>query len=189
MNTGAPDLFSLEPGLIERGAEISPCGRYRYALWRVWDKTKPRLLYIMLNPSTADAERDDATIRVCMDRARRLGYGRIRVANLFNYRATDPAELIRAADPVGPEADGALCRAVQGADLIIAAWGSHGSLRGYKRPRCEEALSLLAYDLGLALHALRLTREGQPCHPLRIPYDVPPALWMNRALYLATPRA
>lgn len=171
------DLF------ITRGAEISADGRYRYALWRRWDKTRPRLVFIMLNPSTADAEHDDATIRVCMGRARRMGFGGIRVLNLFALRATDPAELDRADDPVGPEADGWLEKGLglqSFGEMTIAAWGDGGLRRGLYRPRWREALGIICGDMGHPLHCLALTRAGQPRHPLRVAYAVEPVPWMDR---------
>lgn len=174
------DLF------IERGAELSPCGCYRYLLWRRWDKTRPRLVFIMLNPSTADAEVDDATIRVCIGRAQRLGFGGICVLNLFAWRATDPAALERTADPVGPENDRYLERYGPGpGEMAIAAWGDGGLAPDprRRRPRWQEALSIICGDMGHCLHALRLTTAGQPCHPLRIPYDSPAFVWMDRARF------
>jgi hypothetical protein len=165
--------------LIERGAELSSCGRYRYVLWRRWDKTKPRLVFIMLNPSTADAETDDATVRVCIGRAQRMGFGGIRVINLFGYRATDPRELEAVADPIG-EADHYLAtHHGTGADLNIAAWGDGGLLKGWHRERYREALSILCVDYATPLHCLGLTGAGQPRHPLRISYDTPATPWIN----------
>lgn len=181
------DLFAAE-----KGAEISGCGRYRYVLWRRWDKARPRLVYIMLNPSTADADHDDATIRVCCGRAYRLGYGGIRVVNLFAYRATDPAELVKLtpAERIGPENDQALQRNLGGdRDMLVAAWGDDGLLPGWRRPRAREVLELVAHDLGYTVHALGLTKSGQPRHPLRISYQTAPFVWMNRARYLEGVRA
>lgn len=174
--------------LTERGADLSPGGRYRYELWRTWDKSKPRLLWIMLNPSVADAAIDDPTIRVCVGRAQRMGFGRIRVANLFNWRATHPDELQRADDPVGPGGDQAIWRALSGADFVICAWGDGGLATGYRRPRWREVLEIVAYDAGVKCHALELTKKGQPRHPLRIGYSVEPFLWMDRDRYLRSPK-
>jgi hypothetical protein len=164
------DLF------IERGAEISPCGRYRTALWRSWDKAGDRLVFIMLNPSIADAHVDDATIRVCMGRARLMGCGKIRVANLFTLRATDPKELRVAKDPVGPDADRALWQAIVGQPrMVIAAWGDDGAYRN----REAEAIRILCGDYGIDLYCLGVTKAGHPKHPLRIPYSVQPFLWKS----------
>ncbi len=169
--------------LVASGAELSDCGKYRYALWRRWDKTRPRLVFIMLNPSTADAEKDDATIRVCMRRARRMGFGGIRVLNLFAWRATDPRELAGAPAPVGPQGDRYLERYLGSpsmGEMNIAAWGDGGLAKGIRRSRWREALSIICDDMGMPLYSLGLTRAGQPKHPLRIAYAVEPTLWMDR---------
>lgn len=171
--------------LMERGAILSDCQRYRYVLWRRWDKEKPRLVFIMLNPSTADAELDDATIRVCMGRAHRMGYGGIRVINLFGWRATDPKVLMTAADPIGEANRYLETHHGAGDDLNIAAWGDGGLLKGRARERYREALNILCIDYATRLYCLGLTKAGQPKHPLRIAYSVEPTVWINgRSDYL-----
>jgi hypothetical protein len=176
---------SAELALIDRGAVLSDCGRYRYVLWRRWDKTKPRLVFIMLNPSTADAETDDATIRVCMGRARLSGYGGIRVINLYGWRATDPTELKTAADPIGEANRYLETHHGAGGDLNIAAWGDGGLLYGRSRERYREALNILCVDYAIRLYCLGLTKAGQPKHPLRISYRTEPVIWIDgRADYL-----
>lgn len=167
--------------LMEGGAQLSPCGRYRHFLWRRWDAERPALAFIMLNPSTADADVDDATIRVCIGRAQRMGFGCIHVANLFPMRATDPRALTatRPSGRLGMDADYYLELACSTARMIIAAWGALGTISGYRRARCEEALELLVGDRGHTLHALRITKDGHPAHPLRIPYAEQPQAWMT----------
>lgn len=186
------DLFGVE---MERGAVISDCGKYRYVLWRRWDKTKPRLIFIMLNPSIADAELDDATIRVCMGRARKMDMGGIRVLNLFAYRATYPTELAIIADPVGPENDSYLEKYLgmrlwgdNRFEMMIAAWGDGGLRKGLRRERWREVVSIICGDMGDPLHHIGLTKAGQPKHPLRIGYDVPLTLWMDRNRWRADAR-
>lgn len=156
------------------GASISRCGQYRYLLWRTWDNTLPRLAYVMLNPSKADACTDDATIRVCMGRARRMNYGGIDVLNLFALRATNPAELARHPMPLcEPEQLEAYTLAVAGAAAmnprVICAWGNHGRYR-------DQGAHMMAAlrRKGVRPYALKLTKAGYPCHPLRIGYDVQP---------------
>ena len=145
------------------GAVISACGRYRYRLWRRWSDG-PTCVFIMLNPSTADAESDDPTIRRCIGFAKREGCGGLVVANLFAFRATSPRDMMAADDPVGPENDNHLrwC-----ADLatgpVIAGWGAHGSFRG------RDAAVRRMLD-GKAMH-LGLTAAGQPRHPLYLKGD------------------
>lgn len=170
---GAPGptagLRRHRPG--DRGAwtEMSGCGRWRYALARRWGPG-PGLLCVLLNPSTADAAQDDPTLRRCMARARALGFGGLRLVNLFAWRATDPAALYRAADPVGPDNDAALLRAGRWAGSILCGWGNHGSLRG----RDAEVLRLLARR---RLWHLGLTARGQPRHPLFVGGEVALQQW------------
>ena len=152
-----------------RKAAFSPCGRYRYTLWRAWGGAgRKYALFICLNPSTADDHQDDPTVRRCMSFARTWGYERLCVANLFAFRATEPAAMLAAADPVGPENDAWLRRVARGAGIVVAAWGNHGSHAG----RAQQVLALLP-----RLHYLRLTRRGQPEHPLRLPGDLTPRPW------------
>src|SRR5262245_25448198 len=116
------------------GARFGAGGRYRYLLWRAWDDRGPRMLFVMLNPSSADDGRDDPTIRRCVRFARRHGCGSLAVANLFALRATDPRTLLarwrQGGDVVGPRNDQAIVRAAEVADVIVLAWGRHGRLMG-----------------------------------------------------------
>jgi hypothetical protein len=130
----------------------------------------------MLNPSTADELRNDPTIERCQRRAEAWGFGGLRIANLFGFRATRPRDLKAAAAPVGPEND-ALLRDWAGASaLTIAAWGAHGALLG-RGPA-------VARWLGAAQH-LGLTRDGHPRHPLYVSYATAPQPWPPEARYAA----
>ncbi len=145
-------------------AILSPCGRYRYSLTRTFFTGRGRVLFVMLNPSTADAEIDDPTIRRCIGFARRWGFQELAVANLFAWRATDPRELRQAVDPVGPENDRHLMRLSGCADAVIAAWGARGNYHN----RAAEVLGLLEG----AIEHLGLTKQGHPKHPLYLRADV-----------------
>ena len=149
-------------------AEFSPCSKYRYALRRVWDPSSPSVLFVLLNPSTADARRDDPTIRRCIGYARDWGYGGLLVGNLFAYRATNPACLKTARDPVGPENDKWLQRLARDADMVVAGWGEHGKL--YDRD--QEVRPLLP-----AVHILATTKAGRPRHPLYLRRALVPRAW------------
>lgn len=151
------DLF------LERDAVISDCGTYRYLLRRTWDHAKPRALFVMLNPSTADAEIDDATIRSCIRLCKSLGYGSFEVVNLFAYRATDPEALFTAADAVGPRNDHSIEAAILRCDMAICAWGAHPMAR-------ERGSSVAALLRGRrpAIFCLGKTKSGAPKHPLYI---------------------
>ena len=113
--------------LTEADAVISDCERYRYRLTRRWDDG-PTCTFIMLNPSTADARKDDPTIRRCIGFARREGCAALLVINCFAFRATKPADLFAAEDPIGPENDRHIMAASLDADgQVIAAWGDRRS--------------------------------------------------------------
>lgn len=148
------------------GATLSDDGTYRYRLWRTWDGTKPTLAWVMLNPSTADATADDPTIRRCINYAKRWGYGRIVVGNLFAYRATDPTELWNRTAIVGPENDQHLQAICDKAEMVVAAWGTYGAKMG----RGPEVAAMLDADL----YALGTTHGGHPWHPLRKLGDAEP---------------
>jgi len=166
--------FRLTPeGLVHSGAELSLCGTYRYALTRAWAHGGPdsSVCFIMLNPSTADAGQDDPTIRRCIGFAKSWGYASLEVVNLFAYRATDPSELGGATDPVGPENDRHIRRAVAVARLVVAAWGAEPLAAS--RSSVVELLVTASSDI----HALALTKNGSPKHPLYLRADLKPALY------------
>lgn len=145
---------------VIRGALISPCGIYRYWLQRLWDETRPPCAFIMLNPSTADATVDDATIKRVVGFSRTWGFGGVNVYNLFALRATDPNELLKHPDPVGPDNDAYLAQIPRTA-VIIAAWGNGGSFK-------RRDLAVRRMFLG-RLSRLGATNKGQPPHPLYQP--------------------
>lgn len=111
------------------GAIISECGKYRYRLSRLVNTAgigeNRRILFVMLNPSTADASLDDPTIRKCMGFAQRQFHGILEVVNLFAFRSTDPKELKKAHDPVGAQNKSHILRAAADSDMIICAWGTN----------------------------------------------------------------
>lgn len=141
-------------------AVLSDDGVYRYVLRRDLGTLggEGTCLFVMLNPSTADATKDDPTLRKCMKFARRWGYARLTVANLYALRSKSPDLLWTVQDPVGPENDHHLSLAFGGADLIVCAWGAKAGL-----PRIQA----FAEDFdGWPLHCLGCTKDGFPRHPL-----------------------
>lgn len=156
---------------IDSGAEISPCGQYRYSLERSWDAGS-RILWIMLNPSTADAEQNDPTIERCLRRSVQWGYDGMWVGNLFALRATDPRALYAHEDPVGPDNDAHLAAMAREARIVLCAWGNHGACRH----RAQFVRKMLL-GLGVMPYCLRLTAAGQPAHPLYLPYSLEPRRW------------
>ncbi len=152
----------MPPLFMEGSAHFSRCGRYRYALWRTWDEKRPTMLFIGLNPSTADAIEDDPTIRRCIRFAGDRGYGRLAVANLFAYRATNPAVLRRTPYPIGRSNNRWLLRLAAESDVCVAAWGNGGSHLGQD----AEVVALLR-----GLQCLGVTASGAPRHPLYVRAD------------------
>jgi hypothetical protein len=165
-------IRGFQKGDAASRAWYSPCGVYRYRLERVW-APGALLACVMLNPSTATEERNDPTIERCERRARALGFGGLSVVNLFAFRATYPADLRRAADPVGPGNVAALQEVALAAGLVLCGWGTHGDLLGQGRLVAENMRGQ-----GVALHHLGLTKGGQPRHPLYVGYGVAPQLWL-----------
>lgn len=169
---------------IFRDAKISDDGLYRYVLIRVWDKALPVIVFIMLNPSTADALVDDATIRACMAIARAQGCGGIVVVNLFAFRATQPMDMKAARDPIGPENDMHIARVLKWkkVKMVIAAWGADGRYMN----RYYDVMSLVTLRHRIPLYCLGTTQHGAPKHPLargkgRIPHDFQPIVWREAA--------
>lgn len=153
---------------IDTDAQFSACGQYRYRLSRTWSNG-PTVLWLMLNPSTADATANDPTVERCERRARASGYGRLLVANIFALRSTDPKGLYTHDEPIGPDNDQAISDTAKQADLVVCGWGNHGALSGRG---IDVMRSLESADLNP--HALRMTGAGQPNHPLYVPYAVEP---------------
>ena len=152
---------------MDSWATFSECRRYRYTLGRRWDSGKS-VMFVGLNPSTADETLDDPTIRRCIGYAKAWGYNGLLMTNIFAYRSTDPKGLLTIEDPVGPGNDEALLRCFSEVDLAIAAWGVHGTL-AKRNEKVRELLTPLYY--------LRLTKEGHPGHPLYLPKTLTPIAW------------
>ncbi len=160
------------------GALFSKCGRYRYLLWRTLrqrDVSAGSIVWLMLNPSTADASSDDPTIRRCLGFTRAWGYRRLLVVNLFAWRTGDPAKLAKARAPIGIDNDRAIATAANSADRVVCAWGVHGTIR----ERDQEVRALLE-TAGVKLHHLGLTKAGQPRHPLYLAASTLPVRWKAR---------
>lgn len=146
--------------MYDCGATLSldPLQRYRYRLWRRW-RQGPIALFIMLNPSTADAHQDDPTIRRCTGFASLWDMAGFEVVNLFAYRATNPQELLGVDDPVGPENDQTIVDCCAKATKVVVAWGSH--------PLAEKrGQDIRILTTGIPLYCLGMTQNHSPRHPL-----------------------
>lgn len=163
-----PDLMAPFTG-DAASAEFSLCQTYRYSLWRWWDTSKPYWAFLMLNPSTADATKNDPTVERCQRRATQAGAGGVAVVNLFALRSTDPAGLYSHDSPVGPENDAYIMDVCRGALIVICAWGGHGRHLN----RASHVTTMLK-QAGIQTRALAINADGSPKHPLYIATAVQP---------------
>lgn len=160
-----------------RGAAvISSRGRYRYRLERHGLSGAGAIAWIMVNPSTADAVADDATIRKVIGFSERLGAGWAIVGNKFAWRATDVRELRSAADPTGPANDEHLAAIMRDAGTVIVAWGPLSKLPPTLRRRWYK-VARIADEVGAKLMCLGTAQDGHPRHPLTLAYDTPLVEW------------
>ncbi len=152
---------------------FSPCRKYRYTLRCRWDELFPEkpIAWIGLNPSTADELQLDPTLTRIKGFSSSFGFNCFYMLNIFAFRATDPNEMKRQADPVGPENDRyilEICRFCTNlnSSTVVAAWGNHGSFLD----RSEEVVSMLK-SKGTRLMCLKVSKAGNPVHPLYLPGD------------------
>lgn len=156
------------------GAVFDESRTYRYLLWRRWGEG-PGVLWIMLNPSTADEHVLDPTLRRCLDYTKRWGFGEMVVANLYALRSTDPKELWRVDDPVGPDNLHHIEKAVRDSGRVIVGWGSNA------KPDAVAAVVEIFQRLEVQPYCLRLSpKTGQPWHPLYLPKSSAPIPWSPR---------
>lgn len=169
---------SLKGGLFEQeewGALFStdPKRKWRYALWRVWEPDKPLYIALMLNPSTADHLTNDPTVEGICSRARKGRYGGVIVINAFAYRATEPADMKKADNPIGEHNDLVISHVIAEKDsFLLCAWGIHIT----HQDRGEQVQCLIRSN-NARPHYLRLTGSGEPGHPLYIPRNIAPSAW------------
>lgn len=187
-----------EPVYIEATASFDSTRTYRYTLLRRWAEG-PSVLWVMLNPSTADEERLDPTLRRCLQFTRSWGmympsrsvvrrdalaavpFGAFEACNLYAFRSTKPKGLWRAADPVGPNNDAAIQSAAKRASLVIVGWGTNA------KPERERRVAQILSDVGVVPHALGTCSNGAPLHPLargkmRVPDTARPSAWHAKGL-------
>lgn len=181
---GAAEPIASAPALdmpkdIARGAVLSDCGQYRYMLSRTWSPAAPRALFVLLNPSTADATIDDPTVRRCIGFAHAWGCGGLNIVNVFALRATDPRELWSARwdRRVGPDNDRYIASAIASSDgALVVGWGRiepPAISRELVRARVAAVLDLLRASRR-EVHCLGVNQDGSPKHPLYLPTAVRP---------------
>src|SRR5581483_1096528 len=158
-----------------QAAVFSADRAYRYRLSRAWGDGA-RVCFVLLNPSTADETQDDPTIRRCIGYAKDWGFGGLEIVNLFALRSTDPRALYRHLEPEGrPENDEHILQAAHDSELVIVAWGSHGSLN-HRSSVVAPALKRVAPTF-----CLSVLKDGAPGHPLYLPRSAKPQLWPVKA--------
>ena len=157
-------------------AIISDCGLYRVRLERDLGRSGPVVAILGVNPSTADATVNDATIRKDIGFGARHGWGRLIKGNKFAYRATDVKVLRSVADPVGPDNDAHLEAIMRDADIVIAAWGPLSKLPTPLRRRWKDVVAI-ADRVGVRLKCFGTAKDGQPRHTLMLPYGTPLVDW------------
>lgn len=151
-----------------RGAVLASGEKYRYQLWRIWDNKLPKVMFIMLNPSTGDATKDDPTIRRCIGFAKSWGYGGFYVGNLFAFRSKNPIDLLHVFSPVGKENNFHLKSMSDKCELIVCAWGN------------SYIMKKINYDgnpldkIKKPFHCIDQAKDGTPKHPLYLPGDLKP---------------
>jgi hypothetical protein len=153
-----------------KSAELSNCRTYRYSLSRIWDKSKPYVLFIGLNPSTADENKDDPTIRRCINYAKDWGYGGLKMVNLFAYRATLPSDLKKHNNPIGVDNDKYITKLSKNSGETIVAWSDDGDYLN----RDKEVLKLIKKPM-----CLNINKSGQPSHPLYQNKTLKPKVYEN----------
>ena len=161
------------------GATFDETRQYRYTLWRTWNPELPQIIYILLNPSTADETKNDPTVQRCQQRTLALKeYGGFFVLNIFAFRATKPISLYAMAelgeDPIGTENDAEIRRIVEwnSDSMILCGWGKHGNLleRGHN-------ITKMLQSQNRELHCFGVNGDGTPKHPLYLPYSLQPTLF------------
>jgi hypothetical protein len=159
-------------------AIISPCGRYRYRLEREVQADGRVFAFFGINPSTADASLDDATVRKWRGFTLRNGGRRFIVGNIFAFRSTDPKALSKQDDPFGPEWLNHLKAIIADADVLVPCWGGLSKMPRDLRGAPAQMLATLARSGKPILH-FGITSCGQPKHPLMIGYDTPLTPWVQ----------
>lgn len=165
--------------LTHSSASLSVNGKYRYSLNRFSPNPVRNVLWVMLNPSTADAENNDPTIRRLMSFTEAWGFDSMSVVNLYAFRATDPRELrligegVRRLDVVGRDNDVWIGACARSASLIVCAWGQPGPYED----RARNVRALLHLNHHEPLHCLRVNKNGHPSHPLYLPKSLTPKVW------------
>ena len=142
---------------MKKDAILSEDRKYRYVLSRIWDESKPLVVIIGLNPSTADEKDDDNTIKKCINFSKNWGYGGLYMLNLFAFRATAPSDMFNASSPIGEENSKYIEKYSKLSDKVICSWSNNGNFKN----RSKEVLLNIENKF-----YLKLNKTGEPAHPL-----------------------
>ena len=155
-------------------AIFSDCKKYRYALFRIWDKERGKIAFIGLNPSTADEIKNDSTVSTCIRHAKSWGFGGMIMLNIFAYRATDPKKMKSADNPIGTKNDQAIKKytGLREVSKVICAWGNDGAYLNRGREVCEAII-----ERRVVTYAFKVNQSGEPHHPLYLPKDIVPVIY------------
>lgn len=152
---------------MKTDASFSKCRKYRYALWRIWDDSKPYAMFIGLNPSTANETQNDPTITRCINYSKSWGYGGLCMVNLFAFRATKPSVMMASKAPIGSDNDVWIKKLSNEAGVIVAAWGNDGFYMNRSKKIMEMIPNLMC---------LKINQTGEPVHPLYQPAAATPII-------------
>ena len=152
---------------MNKSAYLSTDKQYRYTLHRIWDDKKPMIMFIMLNPSTADSNNDDPTIRRVINFTKSWGYGGVHVVNLYAFRSTDPKGLKETQDPIGKDNIFHIQSLIGHVEKVIYAWGNN-----------EQEPKWL-YDLVATPYCIDVSKKGVPKHPLYLKKELQPILYVR----------
>ena len=151
----------------DNGAHFSECRKYRYVLWRTWDKSKPKVMFLGLNPSTADEVKNDPTVSRCINYSKSWDFGGMFMMNIFSYRTTYPSELKKEKNPIGHKNDYWISKIYKNSELCIGAWGNDG----FFLKRSNDICSLIP-----ELFCLKINKCGEPAHPLYLKSSLEPTV-------------
>ncbi len=151
--------------MINSDAIFSKDRLHRYVLIREWDLSKPSLMIISLNPSTADEKKNDPTVRRCIGFAKKWGFGKLLMTNIFAFRATIPKDLFNSKNPIGDKNNYWLKKLSKTTDKVVLAYGNHGRFKN----RHEEILKMINN-----LYCIKKSKTGMPMHPLYLKYTKEP---------------
>jgi hypothetical protein len=171
---------------MKGSAIFSADGIYRYELRRVWNPKRPPYCAIMLNPSTADARKNDPTVHRQIKRANLMGFGSLIVLNAGAGRNTDPKKWAAMEDPIGPQNFAVIKRVFEEVrdrnGIIVAGWGNNAGRA------LEQRIMRIAQSVGVVLHCLGVTSTGSPVHPLYVSYEKEPERWLGVSYLRAKPK-